>query len=228
MVFAGIRATEARNIKGTKIGPRDVREWDAIPVKAASLYTECIKGGWACERTGTPKQKRCRECMFRQTRCTVAGSDPELPSQGTRIGQKSHPRKKRMRRSSSSREEENRIDLEIQRLENRSPRSWKRLREADEDTAPQKRSRAVASRMQHFPRGINPTLDKLLPQPDPEQEGDVAGRRTPIDYAMPSDEGLGEIRNELDGLKHKIDEFDTLRERWAALRREATEKVNIF
>ncbi|PBK69119.1 hypothetical protein ARMSODRAFT_1085000 [Armillaria solidipes] len=228
MVFAGIRATEARDIKGTKIGPRDIREWDAIPVKTVSPCTECTKGGWACEHTGSPKQKRCRECMFRQTRCTIAGSDSEPPSQGTRRGQKSHPRKKRRRSSNSSREEENHIDLEIQHLENRSPRSLKRLREANEDTAPQKRSRTVASRLQHFPRGINSTLDKVVPPLELGKEKDIAGPRTPIDYAPPGDEGLEEIRNELDGLKRKVDEFDTLRDRWAALRREAAEKVNIF
>lgn len=44
MVFAGIRATEARNIKGTKIGPRDIREWDAIPVKTVSPVRFCISG----------------------------------------------------------------------------------------------------------------------------------------------------------------------------------------
>ncbi|KAK0239267.1 hypothetical protein EDD85DRAFT_951473 [Armillaria nabsnona] len=228
MVFAGIRATEARNIKGTKIGPRDIRGWDAIPVKTVSPCTECTKGGWACEHTGSSKQKRCRECMFRQTRCTIAGSDSEPPSQGTRRGQKGHLRKKRRRSSNSSREEENHIDLEIQHLENRSPRSLKRLREANEDTAPQKRSRAVASRLQHFPRGINPTLDKAVSPLELEQEKDTADPRTPIDYVLPGGEGLGEIRNELDGLKRKVDEFDTLRDRWAALRREAAEKVNIF
>lgn len=44
MVFAGIRATEARNIKGTKIGPRDIRDWDAIPVKTVSPVRFCING----------------------------------------------------------------------------------------------------------------------------------------------------------------------------------------
>ncbi|KAK0214900.1 hypothetical protein IW262DRAFT_249958 [Armillaria fumosa] len=228
MVFAGIRATEGRNTKGTKIGSKDVREWDAIPVKIVSPCTECTKGGWACERTGSPKQKMCRECTFRQTGCTIAGSDSEPPSQGTRRGRKRHPRKKRRRSSNSSRENENHIDLEIQHLENRSPRSSKRPREANEETAPQKRSRAVASRLQHSPRGINPTLDKAVPPLVLEQERNAAGSRTPIDYVPPGDEGLEEIRNELDGLKRKVDEFDTQRERWAALRRDAAEKVNIF
>lgn len=86
----------------------------------------------------------------------------------------------------------------------------------------------MASRLQHFPRGINSTLDKVVPPLELGQEKDIAGPRTPIDYALPGDEGLVEIRNELDGLKRKVDEFDTLRDRWAALRREAAEKVNIF
>lgn len=86
----------------------------------------------------------------------------------------------------------------------------------------------MASRFQHFPRDINPTLDKVVPPLELEQEKDAAARRTPIDYVVPGDEGLEEIRNELDGLKRKVDEFDTLRDRWAALRREAAEKVNIF
>ncbi|KAK0489287.1 hypothetical protein IW261DRAFT_405748 [Armillaria novae-zelandiae] len=228
MVFAGIRATEGKDMKGTKIGPKKFKEWDVIPVKTVSSCTECIKGGWACEHTGSPKQKRCRECTLRRTRCTIAGSDSQPPSQGTRRERKKHPRKKRRRSSNSSQENENYIDLEIQHLENRSPRSSKRPREVNEETAPQKKSRAVASRLQHFPRDINMTPDKVIPPPELEQERDAAGPRTPIDSVPPADEGLGEIRNELDGLKRKVDEFDMQRDRWAALRREAAEKVNIF
>lgn len=86
----------------------------------------------------------------------------------------------------------------------------------------------MASRLQRSPRGINPTLEKAAPPLEFERERDTAGPHTPTDYAPPGDEGLEDIRNELDGLKRKVDEFDTQRNRWAALRREAAEKVNIF